>query len=66
MDLAIRAVNHAKCLPKVHRNVMINPFNDREIIENAVGLPVTLQNDETIIRAILQHTNPSLLKTPFH
>ena len=49
-----------------HRNVMIHPFNDRKIIEIAISMPTSLRKDGTIIRTILQRTNPFLLETPFN
>lgn len=49
-----------------HRNVMINPFNDRKIIEIAISMPTSLRKDDTIIRTILQRTNPFLLEFPFN
>lgn len=48
-----------------HRNVMINPFNDRKIIEIAISMPTSLRKDEIIVRTILQRTNPFLLEFPF-
>ncbi|PCJ74379.1 MAG: hypothetical protein COA53_10120 [Rhodobacteraceae bacterium] len=49
-----------------HQNVMINPFNDRKIIEIAIGMPTSLRKDGTIVRTVFQRTNPFLLDTPFH
>lgn len=49
-----------------HRNVMINPFNDRKIIEIAISMPTVLRKDDSIINMILQRTNPFLLDFPFH
>jgi len=50
----------------IERNVMINPFNDRKLIELTIGMPISLRKDETIIRSILEQTNPFLLETRFH
>jgi len=49
-----------------HRNTMINPFNDRKIIEIAMGMPTSLRIDGSINKMILERTNPFLLDFPFN
>lgn len=49
-----------------NQNVMINAFSDRKLFELILSMPVALRKDETIVRLIIQRTNPFLLDTPFH